>query len=167
MFSQRLILLPDSGWRRWAGLVAHMGDGPYVFGGLGLAYLLGWFFDNAFLRQATLIIALIVSTAILIVTLIKFAVRRQRPRPPGEFVTFQYDLYSFPSGHSARMAALAIGTYFFYPPLGWVLVIITLSIAMARLLVGVHYFGDIVVGLCVGTFVAWGGMILFWCFLTY
>lgn len=156
--SQRLSLSPKSGAWRWIRLVAHLGDGPYVFGGLGLAYLLGWLWSDPFLRQAAFTVTVIVFLSIVVVTLIKFSIRRERPRSPGEFVTFQYDIYSFPSGHSARMAALAVGTIFFYAPLGWVLVVVTLAIAAARLLVGVHYLSDIIVGLCTGALVAWPGV---------
>ena len=95
--------------------------------------------------------------AMALVTLIKYIVRRERPHPPGEFVTFQYDYYSFPSGHAARMAALAVATIFFYPLLGWILVVITLSVGAARITVGIHYVGDVVVGLGIGGIVAWWG----------
>ena len=158
--SQRLSLPPDSGWRQLARFVAHLGDGPLVFGGLGLAYLLAWLGGQARLCQEVLITALIILAAILIATLIKFVVRRQRPRPPGEFVTFQYDAYSFPSGHAARLAALAVSASFFDPILGWILIATTLSVAVARIVVGVHYLGDIVIGLALGVLVAWGGLTL-------
>lgn len=56
------------------------------------------------------------------------------------------------------MVALAVGTLFFYPLFGWVLVLITLGVALARIAVGIHYFSDIVVGIGVGTLVAWGSL---------
>jgi len=157
VFSQHFILPPESNRRQLAKFTAHLGDGPHVFGGLGLIYLIGWFNDGIHLCQNVLVIVLTILAAIIAVTLIKFIVRRQRPQPPGEFVTFQYDVYSFPSGHSARLAALAVSTIFFDPLLGWILVVIALSVAAARVAVGVHYVGDIVVGLGVGALVAWEG----------
>ncbi len=54
------------------------------------------------------------------------------------------------------MVALAVGSLFFYPLLGWVLVVITLGVAAARIAVGIHYFSDVMVGLCLGIVVAWG-----------
>jgi undecaprenyl-diphosphatase len=156
--SKRLSLPLESIWWRGARIVAHMGDGPYVFSSLILVYLLSWWWSDTFLRQADVTVAVIVVAAILIVTSIKFTVRRQRPAPPGEFVTFRYDLYSFPSGHSARMAALAVGALFFYPSLGWILLLVTLGVAAARVAVGVHYVGDILAGLGTGAVVAWAGM---------
>lgn len=157
-FSQYLTLSPESGWWQRARVLAHLGDGPYIFGVLGLGYLLGWLWPNPFLRQAMLTVALSVLLTMGIVTLIKYLVRRERPHPPGEFVVFPYDRYSFPSGHSARMVALAVSTLFFYPLFGWALVVITLGVAVSRIVVGIHYFSDIVVGIGVGTLVAWGAL---------
>lgn len=153
--TQRLVLSPKSGWWGWARLLAHVGDGPYVFGGLGFIYLLSWLGPEFYRRQAVLSIILTVLAALVIVTLIKFTVRRQRPHLPGEFVTFQYDAYSFPSGHSARLAALAVSSVFFFPGLGWVLMVVAVSVALARVAVGIHYLSDILVGLAVGAVVAW------------
>lgn len=153
--TQRLVLSPESGWWQWARLLAHVGDGPYVFGGLGFIYLLSWLGPEFYWRQAVLSIIVIVLAALGIVTLIKYTVRRQRPQPPGEFVTFQYDAYSFPSGHSARLAALAVSSVFFFPNLGWVLMVVAVSVALARVAVGIHYLSDILVGLGVGAVVAW------------
>jgi undecaprenyl-diphosphatase len=155
LLTQRLALSPESGWWQWMRVLAHIGDGPYVFGGLGFIYLLSWLGPGFYLRRAMLSTMLIVLTALGIVTLIKYTVRRQRPRPPGEFVTFRYDAYSFPSGHSARLAALAVSSMFFFPNLGWVLVAMAVSVAMARVAVGIHYVSDILVGLGVGAVVAW------------
>jgi undecaprenyl-diphosphatase len=156
--SQRFVLpLQSDGWRL-ARLVAHLGDGPYVCGGLGGGYLLAWLWRDTYLYQADLTIILIVLTAMMAVTLIKFVVRRERPAPPGEFVTFQYDAYSFPSGHAARMAALAVSFTFFFPALGLLVVLVALSVALARVAVGIHYLSDVVVGLAVGAIVAWGSI---------
>ncbi len=157
--SQQLSLPLESKGRYWAGLVAHLGDGPLVFGGLGLVYGLGWWTDARFLCQEAVVLLILVVSAILVVTLVKFGVRRRRPQPPGEFVTFAYDVYSFPSGHAARLAALAIGTLFFDSFLGWTMLALALSVALARVLVGVHYLGDILMGLALGTLVAWGGLL--------
>lgn len=158
--SQKFVLPVESGWRQWARLAAHGGDGPYVFGCLGLAYLDGWLQQDAFLRQTVLVIAMLVLATMAMITCIKYMVRRQRPLPPGEFVAFQYDLYSFPSGHSGRMAALSISTLFFYPPIGWLLLGLTLVTALARVTLGIHYISDVVVGLGIGAFMAWIGVAL-------
>lgn len=157
--TQQLTLPIESNWRQWAGLVAHLGDGPLVFGGLGLVYGLGWWANASLLCQTVLVLVALVLAAVLIVTLVKFGVRRRRPHPPGEFVTFAYDVYSFPSGHAARLAALAVGVLFFDTFLGWSLIILALSVALARVLAGVHYLSDILIGLTLGGLVAWVGLL--------
>ena len=153
--SQRFTLSSESAWRQGARFVAHVGDGQYVFGGLGVIYLLGWLWREPLLRRGTLTVAFVVLAAMIVVTLIKFVARRRRPRLPGEFVTFRYDLYSFPSGHAVRLAALAVSVAFFYLPLGWLLGGMALGVAAARVAVGIHYVSDIVVGLSIGALVAW------------
>ncbi len=158
--SRRFTLSSESTWWQVARFSAHVGDGQKVFGALSVIYLLGWLLGKPLLRQNLLIIALVVLTAMLVVTLIKFGVRRQRPRPPGEFVQLQYDKYSFPSGHAARLAALAVITAFFYPSLGWLLGGVALVVAAARVAVGIHYVADIVAGLAIGGLVSWGIILL-------
>ena len=158
--SHQLNLSKDSSWWRWVRILAHLGDGPYIFGGLGFLYLSGWLWELALLRQTTLTIAIAVLITMIIITSIKYIVRRKRPNPPGEFVTFKYDAYSFPSGHAARLSALAAGTVVFWPGLGWGLAIFALSVAVARVAVGIHYLIDIVVGLIIGAVVAQQVMLL-------
>lgn len=155
-FSRRFAIPVESQWWRLVRVAAHLGDGPVVFASLTAVYLLGWLLDDAYLRQASLVIMVEVLLVMLTVTLIKFAVRRERPQPPGEFVTFRYDAYSFPSGHAARMTALAVGVIFFFPSLGWAAILVALSVAVARVAVGVHYFSDILAGLAAGSILAWG-----------
>ncbi|HMQ52754.1 MAG TPA: phosphatase PAP2 family protein [Anaerolineae bacterium] len=163
--SQRLMVPAHSRRWQWARLLAHLGDGQNVFLGLSLIYGLAWLTANADLLWADFAIAIVVVIAVSVVTLIKFTFQRERPQPPGEFVAFKYDSYSFPSGHSGRMAALATGLLFFYPFFGLIVSLITLGIAVCRVAVGVHYVSDIVAGLIVGTTVASVGLILLhYCF---
>jgi undecaprenyl-diphosphatase len=158
--SRQLSLRPGSGWWFLFRLAAHLGDGPLVFGGLALGYGLGWLWANPQLRQAVIFITLIVLVAMIVVTLIKFRVRRQRPRPPGEFVTFQYDAYSFPSGHAARLAALATTMMFFDFLPGWSFMALAASVAVARVAVGIHYLSDVIIGMGLGILVAGAGLAL-------
>lgn len=141
-------------------LIAHLGDGQYIFVGLLFVYLTGWLSGNSSLQQVALIIILIEGVTFLVVTGLKFLIRRQRPNPPGEFVAFPHDKYSFPSGHAARMAALSLGVIFFYPVIGLILIIITLGTSVARIGVGVHYLSDVIAGLSAGAITAFAGVTL-------
>ncbi|OQY47478.1 MAG: hypothetical protein B6242_04985 [Anaerolineaceae bacterium 4572_78] len=62
--------------------------------------------------------------------------------------------YSFPSGHSARIAAFATSIYFFNKPLGCLLGILAIIIALARVRIGIHYVADVIAGLILGAVIA-------------
>lgn len=64
---------------------------------------------------------------------------------------------SFPSGHSASAAAFAAGASMELPLAAPVLVPLAAAVAYSRVHVGVHYPSDAVVGLAIGTGIAWAG----------
>jgi undecaprenyl-diphosphatase len=49
---------------------------------------------------------------------------------------------------------------FFRPNLDWTFVAMTLSVAGARVAVGIHYVSDVIIGLALGALVAWAGLAL-------
>jgi membrane-associated phospholipid phosphatase len=66
--------------------------------------------------------------------------------------------YSFPSDHAVIAGALALGLLIYSRRLGAVAVVIALFLAFARVYAGVHYPGDVIVGLVLGaaiTTVVW------------
>jgi len=155
-WSARLALTQtDARWPA-AAKMAHLGDGSLVFGGLALVVLAGWLFRRPELvLMMGILLATLLATATIIV-IIKYSLRRERPRDPTGFVTLSYDKYSFPSGHSARMSCLAVTLLFFNLPLGIGLSLLALLVAGARVLVGVHYLSDVLAGLLIGAATAAG-----------
>ncbi len=141
---------------RWriAAKIAHLGDGTLVFGGLALAYWAGWQFQIPDLRAAVFTALLAIIITAVIVFGIKYTVRRERPRDPAGFVTIKYDKYSFPSGHSARMSALGGAVLFFQPIPGLLLLALSALVAAARVAIGIHFAGDVLVGWLIGITVA-------------
>ncbi len=137
---------------RWrvAAKIAHSGDGKLVFGALGLAYLAGWLFNLPQLRTGIAITLLAIMVAGTITVAIKYTLRRERPRDPTGFISIKYDKYSFPSGHSTRMSALAGGILLFNLSIGIALAVLALSVAAARVVLGIHYLGDVLIGLLIG-----------------
>jgi undecaprenyl-diphosphatase len=96
-----------------------------------------------------------VAAAVLVaapVTALKFSVRR--PRPPGPQAEqrrlIEADVYSFPSGHAARAAAIACSLGCAPTPWPAALWLWALGVAWARVAKGAHYVSDIVVGLSLG-----------------
>ena len=61
---------------------------------------------------------------------------------------------SFPSGHSSSAAAFVTGVALEAPAAGALLAPVALGVGYSRVHVGVHYPGDVVAGLAIGTCVA-------------
>jgi membrane-associated phospholipid phosphatase len=64
---------------------------------------------------------------------------------------------SFPSGHSSSAAAFVSGVGIEAPAVGALLAPVALGVGYSRVHVGVHYPGDVVAGLAIGTSVALAG----------
>jgi undecaprenyl-diphosphatase len=61
------------------------------------------------------------------------------------------DEFSFPSGHTITAFAVAVSIGAFYPALLGVLLFFAVAIAISRILLGMHFLSDVVVGALVGT----------------
>ena len=60
------------------------------------------------------------------------------------------DQFSFPSGHAMSAFAIAIPLCIFYPQLQAALLALSLSIAVSRVILGMHFVSDVVVGSLLG-----------------
>ena len=98
----------------------------------------------------------------LLVDLIKVAVGRARPKLldlVGFYgflpVNFRADYQSFPSGHAATAASVALVLAYLRPELRWLALAYALPIAASRVIVNAHFLGDVVGGAALGLFVTW------------
>ena len=143
--------------RRAAAFLAHSGDSWFWFAGLAVVALLG----NAAWRARALVMAVSVFGLALLVLGIKFTVRRRRPAGEWGAIYRATDPHSFPSGHAARAALLAVLAWGLGP--WWLAVALTVwapLVALARVAMGVHYFSDVVAGGFLGVL---GGLgVLLW-----
>jgi len=98
---------------------------------------------------------------ILVCKLLKLLIRRQRPAVPEEFrrVVKPWDIFSFPSGHSALSFALALMVAVNYPLYAVPVFLFAALIAFTRVYFGTHYPLDVVAGSMIGLLFA--GIILF------
>lgn len=71
------------------------------------------------------------------------------------------DQFSFPSGHTITAFAVAVSLGEFYPSLLIVLLTAALSVAASRILLGMHFMSDVVVGSLLGTGLALSSCALF------
>ncbi len=85
------------------------------------------------------------------VLVIKFRVRRERPSGNWGMLYRSTDPHSFPSGHAARVALLAVMAWGLGPL--WLAGLLTLwapLVILSRVRMGVHYLLDVAVGALVG-----------------
>jgi undecaprenyl-diphosphatase len=112
--------------------------------------------------RAAVAAALAITTAALLVTLLKGAFDRARPpvADPGLDPVGVVPLSaSFPSGHAATAFAAAVAVALVYPRLGRPLLALAVVIALSRIYLGVHYVLDVaagtLLGIAVGIAAAW------------
>jgi len=60
------------------------------------------------------------------------------------------DRYSFPSGHTLHAVNFALQLVAFAPGFAWLLLPLALAIAASRLVLGLHYLSDVLVGALLG-----------------
>jgi undecaprenyl-diphosphatase len=142
----RVALSPGCKWAWLSALGAHLGDGALWAAAVG--GLLIW--GTPFARRLALVAFLAVLASAGAATAIKYIVRRPRPQERSGFYTPRYDRYSFPSGHAARMAAIAVVLGHLAPPLAPLGYGLALVVAVCRILVGVHYPSDVLAGWFIG-----------------
>jgi undecaprenyl-diphosphatase len=131
-------------------LLAHFGDAIITFPILLLIIAL---FKNE-LRDFGIFSIINVLVAVTIVLLIKLFIKRTRPQLslPG----FKYsmmnkaDKFSFPSGHAARTFAIATTYNYYFSNYAWLVFSIAALVGLARVSLGVHYLGDVIVGWIIG-----------------
>ncbi len=83
----------------------------------------------------------------------------QRPRPGAVQVairqgTAALDEYSFPSGHTMHAVSFSLITAAWFPGLLPVLLVFTLLVAVSRVVLGLHYPTDVLVGALLGLLIS-------------
>lgn len=133
--------------RTIATFFAHSGDSWFCLTALGLV----WLFTSGFWKWFAFILGVAITITAVLVLVIKFTVRRQRPQGEWGEIYRSSDPHSFPSGHATRafmLATMAIGlgpSWF-----GIALAIWAPLVALARVAMGVHFLSDVVVGMILG-----------------
>ncbi len=131
-----------------AMFVAHLGDTWVWLAASALAYWKG----SGEIRRVVLLMGAAVVVTVAIGAVIKTFVRRRRPQGhPSGLYSRRWDSHSFPSGHAGRVAAVAMSVSFAFPdltPAAWAY---ALSVAATRVMLGVHWLGDVLFGMALGS----------------
>lgn len=104
-------------------------------------------------KKALLVFVAVASTGIFTIVL-KNIVGRARPYMGdlGFFpFTFSSDYASWPSGHTTLAFAFAVATGMAFPILRWPLLAIATLTGFSRMVLGMHYLGDVIMGATIGT----------------
>ncbi|MDQ2841527.1 MAG: phosphatase PAP2 family protein [Acidobacteriota bacterium] len=141
---------PAPKWiRLWAIAASRAGDG-WLWYLIGLSVLL--FGGDARLTA----IASAGSAALIGIGLFKLLKQLSGRRRPCEIEPHCWatllppDQFSFPSGHTITAFAVSIALAEFYPALLPALLFCSLSIAASRILLGMHFLSDVIVGAILG-----------------
>ncbi|MDP9055194.1 MAG: phosphatase PAP2 family protein [Acidobacteriota bacterium] len=65
------------------------------------------------------------------------------------------DRFSFPSGHSTTAFAVAVTLGSFYPEIMPLLLLLAANVAVSRLIVGMHFLSDVLVGSGMGALIGY------------
>jgi len=148
-------------WLRvWMVSATRLGDG-WIWYSVGIALLL-FGGDLRFIAFAASVSA--EAASVTLFRIVKNASKRKRPcqleahcwskvLPPDQF--------SFPSGHSMSAFAIALPLCIFYPQLQAGLLALSLSIAISRVILGMHFVSDVVVGSLLGAGLGYGAYLIF------
>ena len=133
--------------RTLASFFAHSGDSWFWWAGL----LLLWWLGNPFWKDWAVTILIAIVILAVIVLGIKFSIRRRRPEGEWGAMYRNTDPHSFPSGHAARAFLIAMLVSGLGP--AWLILVIwiwAVLVALARVMMGVHYVSDIAAGVLLG-----------------
>ena len=162
-------LLPRNHWRlqerawsrranRWAtrralrgyfALVSRLGDGVFWYVLMGAMVVVRGLPG----LRASIHLAATGVVSLLLYTLLKRCTRRRRPYAADLRIrawVAPLDEFSFPSGHTLHAVAFTLVAMAYFPALGWVLVPFSASVAVSRVVLGLHYPSDVLAATGIG-----------------
>ncbi|HTX39969.1 MAG TPA: phosphatase PAP2 family protein [Bryobacteraceae bacterium] len=157
---RRLNRWPAPRWIRiWMICATRGGDG-WLWYAMGLVILL---FGGDQRFRAVASAGLAAALGIGLFLKLKKATGRRRPsafEPHCWATLLPPDQFSFPSGHTITGFAVALSLIQFYPELTAGLLFCALSIALSRILLGMHFLSDVLAGAAIGAILAYSSVYL-------
>lgn len=144
---------------RFFGLVSRLGDGAFWY---ALMLSLPWWHGPEAITVAVRMAA-VGAVGVAVYQLLKTRLARQRPfvlHAGIRSATAPLDRYSFPSGHTLHAVSFTTIATTFYPGLAWLLVPFAALVALSRVVLGLHYPSDVLIGAALGGALAWLGLAL-------
>ena len=146
-------LCSRQGVLRFFASVSRLGDGVFWYVLMGSLIVV----DGLAGLQASLHLAATGTVALALYKLLKRWTRR--PRPFASDVRIHawvapLDEFSFPSGHTLHAVAFSLVALAHYPALTWLLVPFAASVAVSRVVLGLHYPSDVLAATGIGSALA-------------
>jgi undecaprenyl-diphosphatase len=139
--------------RAYFRMVSRLGDGAFWYALMGLV---AWL-DKARGLDAAAHLAVTGGIATLVYRRLKRWTKRPRPFvADGRIQAWvaPLDEFSFPSGHTLHAASFTLVALAYYPALAWLLLPFTLSVALSRVVLGMHYPSDVIAATFLGGLIA-------------
>jgi undecaprenyl-diphosphatase len=136
--------------RLWMIVATRLGDG-WLWYGLGI-----WLLIEGGSKQLAAVesAGAAAISGVVIYVILKRVFRRRRPcdiEPHCWSRVLPPDQFSFPSGHSISAFAVAIALGACYPAFLIPLLFLALSIALSRIVLGMHFLSDVIAGASLGS----------------
>ena len=145
---------PPRWFRLWMLWASRLGDG-WLWIATGALLLLG---GSSLSHRTLAAVAVSMGIANLVLVLLKRKIHRRRPceyaRNPHFDVRpltfFKEDCFSFPSGHTMNAFAVGSVVALSFPVLGPAVLVAAASVAASRVVLGLHFLSDVLVGALLG-----------------
>lgn len=139
--------------RAYFRMISRLGDGAFWYALMAMLVLFdGWRGLNAAAH-----LAVVGGIALLLYRRLKRWTRRPRPYASDGRIqpwVAPLDEFSFPSGHTLHAVSFTIVALAWYPLLAWLLLPFTLSVALSRVVLGMHYPSDVLAAMIIGACLA-------------
>ena len=138
---------------RYFATVSRLGDGMFWYALMGLLVAL----EGVDGLRASVHLAATGCVALLLYRRLKRWTRRPRPFASDLRIrawVAPLDEFSFPSGHTLHAVAFSLVAMAHVPALAWWLVPFTASVAVSRVVLGLHYPSDVLAATAIGSLLA-------------
>lgn len=145
--------------QRFFGIVSRLGDGIFWY---LIILLLPALYGRDGLQASGHMLA-VGFVSLVIYKALKHLTGRRRPCDQFDDVRRHapmLDLYSFPSGHTMHAVGFTAVLLTYFPAFGLVISPFVFLVASSRLVLGLHYPSDVLVGAVIGGCVAWASFLL-------
>lgn len=136
--------------RAYFAAISRLGDGVFWYALMAVLIAL----DGIAGLSASLHLAATGVIALTLYRLLKRWTRRPRPFASDQRIhawVVPLDEFSFPSGHTLHAVAFSLVAMAHYPMLAWLLIPFTASVAVSRVVLGLHYPSDVLAATVIGS----------------